>query len=77
MSAKQESLALPKDVAEDWYLELMGKHRRGELKNERTFRKASDQFLIEYETITDGGRSAAWYVVTKTTSGCTCFLFWR
>lgn len=60
MSTKQESLALAKDVAEDWYLELMGKHKRGELKNEKTFRKASDKFLIEYETITEGERSAAW-----------------
>lgn len=60
MSTKQESLALAKDVAEDWYLELMGKHKRGELKNEKTFRKASEKFLIEYETITEGERSVAW-----------------
>ena len=60
MSTKQESLAHAKDVAEDWYLELMGKLRRGELKNEKTFRQVAQKFLIEYETITEGQRSVAW-----------------
>ena len=32
ISTKEESLARAKDVAEDWYLELKGKHRAGELK---------------------------------------------
>ena len=57
VSTKEESLAQAKDFAEDWYLELKGKHRRGELKTGKTFKEASDQFLREYEIITEGQRS--------------------
>src|ERR1700694_3754029 len=57
VSTKEESLATAKDFAEDWYLELKGKHRRGELKTEKPFREAADQFLREYEVITEGQRS--------------------
>ncbi|WP_339463826.1 hypothetical protein [Pseudomonas sp. EA_105y_Pfl2_R69] len=32
-STKQESLALAKEIAEDWYLSLHGKMRRGELSD--------------------------------------------
>lgn len=60
VSTKEESLALAKDFAEDWYLELRGKHRRGEIKNEKTIRTAAKQFELEYETITQGDRSPAW-----------------
>lgn len=56
-TTKEESLALAKEFAEDWYLELRGKHRRGELKNEKTFKDAATQFLREYEIITEGQRS--------------------
>jgi len=41
-STKEESLAKAKEVAEDWYLQLRGKLRNGEIKTERTFRDASD-----------------------------------
>ncbi|WP_296583588.1 site-specific integrase [Xanthobacter sp.] len=57
-STKEESLSHAKDFAEDWYLELRGKQRRGELKNEKTFKQASEQFLHEYEIITQGERNA-------------------
>lgn len=57
-STKEESLARAKDVARDWYLGLMGKYRSGELKEGVTFAKASDQFLKEYEIITQGERNA-------------------
>lgn len=57
VSTKEESLALAKDIAEDWYLELRGKHRRGEIKNEKTFKEAADKFYAEYEVITQGQRS--------------------
>ena len=57
-STKEESLSLAKSFAEDWYLEMRGKLRHGELLNERSFRQASEQFLKEYEVITDGERNA-------------------
>lgn len=56
-STKQESLAQAKDFAEDWYLELRGKSRAGELKDEKTFKEAATQFEREYEIITEGHRS--------------------
>lgn len=58
VSTKEESLSLAKDFAEDWYLELHGKHKRGEIKTEKTFAKAAEQFLREYEIITEGQRNA-------------------
>ena len=57
ISTKEASLARAKEIAEDWYLELRGKLRRGEIKNEKTFKEASEQFLREYEIITQGQRS--------------------
>lgn len=57
ISTHEESLAAAKDFAEDWYLELRGKHRRGELKKEKTFRDAARLFEREFEIITEGQRS--------------------
>lgn len=57
VSTKESSLSKAKDFAEDWYLELHGKHKRGEVKNEKTFKKAVDQFLREYDFITEGQRN--------------------
>ena len=54
------SLSQAKDFAEDWYLELRGKKRRGELHNEKTFQDAAGQFIREYEVITEGQRSPKW-----------------
>lgn len=59
-STKETSLAKAKEFAEDWYLELRGKGARGEIKNEKTFRAAADQFTREYEVITEGHRSPKW-----------------
>src|SRR5260221_5977433 len=59
-STKEESLALAKQIAEDWYLELRGKDRAGLLKSEKIFRQIADQFLKEYEIITEGQRSPRW-----------------
>lgn len=58
VSTKEESLALAKEFAEDWYLGLRGKHRAGEVKSGKTFRFASEQFLREYPVITHGQRNA-------------------
>lgn len=57
VSTKEDSLSRAKEIAEDWYLELRGKHRRGEIKTEKTFEEAATQFLREYEIITKGQRS--------------------
>ncbi len=58
VSTKEDSLALAKSFAEDWYLELRGKHKRGEIKDGKTFKKAAEKFVHEYETITQGQRNA-------------------
>ena len=57
-STKEESLSQAKDFAEDWYLKLRGKAKTGNLKNEKTFKKAAEQFTREYEVLTDGERNA-------------------
>ncbi|WP_298858658.1 hypothetical protein [uncultured Sulfitobacter sp.] len=57
VSTKEESLKLAKEFAEDWYLTLRGKQSRGELKNERTFAKAGELFLREFEADTMGERN--------------------
>jgi len=59
-TTKQESLALAKEFAEDWYLTLRDKNRAGELVSEKTFRQAAALFEREYEVITEGHRSPKW-----------------
>ncbi len=59
-TTKEEGLGQAKDFAEDWYLELRGKHGRGEILTEKTFKQAADQFEREYEVITEGQRSEKW-----------------
>jgi hypothetical protein len=56
-STKEESLSKAKEIAEDWYLQLRGKVRSGEIKAEKTFREASEQYLREYDIITQGQRN--------------------
>ncbi len=41
VSTKTDSLAHAKDFAQDWFLELHGKHRRGEVQTEKTFKVAA------------------------------------
>jgi len=59
-STKEASLQHAKQFAEDWYMELRGKSRAGLLKDEKTFKEVAEQFLKEYEVITDGQRSPKW-----------------
>ena len=59
-STKQEKLALAKEFAEDWYLELRGKSRAGVLKAGKTFSVVAKQFLKEYQVLTEGQRSPKW-----------------
>jgi hypothetical protein len=56
MTTKEESLAHAKEIAEDWYLELRGKARAGQLASGPTFKRAVDTFLGEYEILTAGQR---------------------
>ena len=56
----EEDLPQAKQFAEDWFLALRGKSKAGLLLNEKTFRQAAEQFLKEYEVITEGQRSKKW-----------------
>jgi hypothetical protein len=56
MTTKEESLAHAKEIAEDWYLELRGKARAGQIASGPTFKRAVDTFLQEYEALTAGQR---------------------
>ena len=58
-STKEESLSKAKEIVEDWYLQLRGKIRAGEIKSEKTFREVSAQYLHEYDIITQGQRKQA------------------
>ncbi len=65
-STKQEGLAQAKDFAEDWFLTLRGKERfGGGIAKGKTFRKAADKFLDEYEVITGGERSKKYVEVLR------------
>src|ERR1700677_4577947 len=59
-STKEENVILAKQIAEDWYLALRGKDRAGLLTTEKTFKQAAEQFMKEYEVITEGQRSPRW-----------------
>ncbi|MBH5373371.1 tyrosine-type recombinase/integrase [Bradyrhizobium glycinis] len=60
-TTREDDLVLAKQFAEDWYLGLRGKAKAGLLKkNEKTFKQAAEQFLKEYEVITEGHRSKRW-----------------
>jgi integrase len=63
-STKREDIRQAEDFAEDWFLELRGKHKRGEIgkleevDREKTFEQAADVFKREFEVITQGQRNA-------------------
>ena len=57
-STGEKHLVQAKDFAEDWYLDLRGKARAGEIKREKTFADAAGQFEKEYVAITAGERNA-------------------
>lgn len=59
-STRTDSLSLAKDFAEDWYLGLREKKRSGNLKDEKTFKQAAEQYRLEYEVITGGTRNATY-----------------
>jgi len=57
VSTKDDSLSRAKDFAEDWYLELKGKSRAGQLKTGKLFKEAAARFMDEFEVITQGQRN--------------------
>jgi integrase len=63
-TTKKEELSQAEDAAEDWYLELRGKFKRGDLGKleavnaEKTFADAAEQFIREFPIMTEGQRSA-------------------
>lgn len=59
-STKEKSLALAKEVATDWYLELCAKDRHGELYSGKSFAQVAKMFTDEYEAVTRGHRSPKW-----------------
>lgn len=58
-----EGIGQAEAAAEEWYLELRGMFKRGDLEKlvhvntERTFQDAAEQFLREFPIITEGQRS--------------------
>ena len=56
-TTKEDSLSKAKEFAEDWYLQLRGKLRSGELKSGKLFRAAAELYLREFDIITQGRRS--------------------
>jgi integrase len=59
-TTKRDSVSLATEFAEDWYLALRGKDHAGILLSEKSFAQAAEQFLREYEIITEGERSQKW-----------------
>lgn len=62
-TTKMEGIGQAEEAAEEWYLELRGQFKRGELGKlvnvnaEKTFRDAAEQFLHEFPIITEGQRN--------------------
>lgn len=62
-TTKKEELPQAEDAAEDWYLELRGKFKRGDLgkleeaNGEKKFAEAAEQFIREFPIITEGQRN--------------------
>jgi len=57
-TTKEDSLSKAKEFAEDWYLQLRGKLRDGELKTGKMFRDAAKLYLREFDIMTQGQRSS-------------------
>ena len=65
-STKEEGLDRAKDVAEEWYLDLRGKLRGGQIvKDERTFRHAAEGYLKEIRVLAISLRSPRYVEVLE------------
>src|SRR6202161_3092913 len=62
-TTKKEELSQAEDAAEDWYLEVRGKFKRGEVGKleevnaEKKFTDAAEQVIREFPIMTEGQRS--------------------
>jgi integrase len=56
-STGEESLALAKEFAEDWFFRMKAKEKGGGLKDEKTFKDAAKRYLEEYDVVTGGSRN--------------------
>ncbi len=56
-STREESLALAKEFAEDWFFRMKVKEKGGGLKDEKTFKEAAKRYLDEYDVVTGGTRN--------------------
>src|SRR5215469_6772463 len=56
-STKEQDLKLATRFAEEWYISLKVRDRKGELSVAPRFKDAATKFLAEFETLTDGERS--------------------
>jgi integrase len=59
-TTKEDSLSKAKEFAEDWYLQLRGKLRDGELRSGKPFRDAAKLYLREFDIMTQGQRNATY-----------------
>lgn len=57
VSTGEDSLALAKEFAEDWFFRMKAKEKGGGLKDERTFQDAAKRYLDEYDVVTGGSRN--------------------
>ncbi|MGR9168636.1 tyrosine-type recombinase/integrase [Rhizobium sp. KDH_Rht_773_N] len=57
VSTGEDSLALAKEFAEDWFFRMKAKEKGGGLKDERTFKEAAKRYLEEYDVVTGGSRN--------------------
>jgi len=65
-STKEESLDRAKDVAEEWYLDLRGKLRHGEIvRDEPTFGKAAELYISALKVLSVGERSPKYVELTE------------
>jgi integrase len=64
-TTKTESLRHAEDIATDWYLELKGKSRNGEIVEGKTFKVAAQQHMREIELLTGGERSPLYVPYNK------------
>lgn len=64
-STGHSSLSHAIDFAEEWYLDLRGRKRSGQLKSGVTFAVAAKQFEREYEIITQGQRNEKYVQTLK------------
>ncbi|MFN3607446.1 MAG: tyrosine-type recombinase/integrase [Hyphomonas sp.] len=65
-STREQDLDRAKDVAEEWYLDLRGKLRRGEIiKQERKFKEAAEHYVREIRVLASTTRSPQYVAMVE------------